>query len=450
MAKAKPFYECQACGLVTPKWMGKCTNCGAWDSFVELKGDVKKAASASKTVGAQAAVGAIQITEIREENVTRFPSGEPELDTVLGGGIVPGSLTLVGGSPGVGKSTLLLKVGGNLAAAGKKVLYVSGEESAGQIKLRANRIGANKENLYLLSAINMEAIVEELDAKKYDLAIIDSIQTIYSENNASAPGSVTQVREITFELMRYAKAKDVAMFIIGHITKEGSIAGPRVLEHMVDTVLYFEGDASRELRILRGFKNRFGSTSELGIFEMAKEGLVSAGNVADKFFTHGEPRAGSAVTVILEGTRPLLIEVQALVAETGFPSPKRSATGYESNRLTMLLALLEKKLELPFNQYDVFINIAGGIKITEPAADLAVVAAILSSFKERPIAKSTVFLGEVALIGDIREVYNLDQRLREAKSQGFVKAVLPKLPMEEVAGVKCYAVGEVAKLLDWM
>jgi len=368
----------------------------------------------------------------------------------LGGGIVPGGLTLIGGSPGVGKSTLLLKIGGNLANCGKRALYVSGEESLGQIKIRANRLDANHDNLYLLSEIKLEQVFSELVEKKYDALIIDSIQTLYSEKLSSAPGSVSQVREITFQLMRHAKDNDLATFIIGHITKEGSIAGPRVLEHMVDTVLYFEGDSSKELRILRGFKNRFGSTSEVAIFEMTSKGLTSAADISKRFFNKSESSIGSAITVTMEGSRPLLLEVQALVSETGYPTPKRSCTGFEQNRLTMLLALLEKKLDLPFNEYDVFVNIAGGIKITETATDLAIIAAIISSFRDRPISRDTVFIGEVSLVGDIRDIHNLDIRLREAITQGFKRAIVPKLPIQKNDNIKCFEATEVSQLIEWM
>ncbi len=449
MAKKKnPLFECQACGMQSAKWMGKCPNCGAWESFIELTEEQRKVmAEASQNTGS--APKAMPITQIEDEEVTRFTSGDSELDLVLGGGIVPGSLVLIGGSPGIGKSTLLLKIGGNLAKRNGKVLYVSGEESGAQIKMRANRLGANHESLYLLPEIRLEAVMAEVSQNSYDLIIIDSIQTLYSDSIPSAPGSVTQVRTITFDLMRMAKEKQIPVFIIGHITKEGSIAGPRVLEHMVDTVLYFEGDASKEIRMLRAFKNRFGSTSEVGIFEMTHEGLVSAKDIASKFFSRGKPQAGSAVTVIMEGTRPLVIEVQALVAESGYGNPKRSTTGYDASRLTMLLALLEKKLDLPFNQYDVFVNIAGGIKINEPAADLAIIAAIISSFRNRPLSDESVFIGEVSLIGDIREVFHLEQRLREAHTLGFSKAILPNKPSFKTP-MKCYVAEEVAKVVEWM
>ena len=447
MAKKKVLFECQHCGFTTPKWMGKCTNCGAWDSFVELNEHQQEVVKQTKSSSSKSSK-AVSINDIVEEEVFRFSSLDNELDTVLGGGIVPGSLTLIGGSPGVGKSTLLLKVGSNIASTNKDVLYVTGEESTSQIKLRANRLKSNHDSLYLLSEIRLEQILVELEHRKYDFLIIDSIQTIYSENITSAPGSVTQVRQITFELMRIAKERNIAIFIIGHITKEGSIAGPRVLEHMVDTVLYFEGDSSQELRILRGFKNRFGPTSEIGVFEMKSEGLVSATDVASRFFNRNSEQPGSALTVIMEGSRPIILEVQALVSESHTPNSKRQATGFDNNRLNMLLALLERKLEIPLSGYDVYINITGGIKITETAADLAVLAAIISSFRDRAISKKTVFIGEVSLVGDVREVYALDTRLKEAKMQNISKALVAKKPLEKTT-VKAFVVDEVTKLLEW-
>ncbi len=452
MAKKQILFECQACGHQSAKWLGKCPSCGAWDDFIELSQnqiDVLKEINANPSSNSSLS-HAIPITDVAYEHIERYSSGDSELDLVLGGGIVQGSLTLIGGSPGVGKSTLLLKIAGNLAREGKKVLYVSGEESSSQIKLRANRVDSNYKDLFLLSEIRLDTIFKELEKHSFEVLVIDSIQTIYSEKISSAPGSVSQVREITFELMRFGKAKNIATFIIGHITKDGTIAGPRVLEHMVDTVLYFEGDSSRELRLLRGFKNRFGTTSEVGIFEMTKVGLVSAKDISKKFFTRGRAQAGSAITVLMEGSRPIVLEVQALVSESSYPTPKRSATGYELNRLTMLLALLERKLDLPFNQYDVYINIAGGIKITETSADLAIIAAIISSYRNRPISKDTIFIGEVSLIGDVRDIFNLDLRLKEAKAQQFEKAVVPSLPLEKIEGIKCYNVDEVSKLIEWM
>ncbi|MDX9814537.1 MAG: DNA repair protein RadA [Sulfurimonadaceae bacterium] len=447
MAKAKTLFECQHCGFTTPKWMGKCTNCGAWDSLVELSTtqlEVLKETSQLNTKDSKA----LSINNIKEEELVRFSSCDKELDMVLGGGIVHGSLTLIGGSPGVGKSTLLLKVAGSVASSSKNVLYVSGEESNSQIKLRANRLNANHDSLYLLSEIRLEQILVELNHRDYQLIVIDSIQTLYSESITSAPGSVTQVRQITFELMRIAKDRNIAIFIIGHITKEGSIAGPRVLEHMVDTVLYFEGDASEELRILRGFKNRFGTTSEIGVFEMRADGLVSASDIASRFFNRNSTQAGSALSVIVEGSRPIILEVQALVSQSHTPNSKRQATGYDTNRLNMLLALLERKLDIPLYGYDVFVNITGGIKVSETSADLAVLAAIISSFRNRAISKETVFIGEVSLVGDVRDVYGLDARLKEAYSQGITKAIVPKKPLESTK-TKVFVVDEVTKLLEW-
>ena len=358
-----------------------------------------------------------------------------------------GSLVLIGGSPGIGKSTLLLKIASNFAAQGKKTLYVSGEESASQIKMRAQRLDAVKDGLFLLTEILLENILAEVRKNEYKILVIDSIQTLYSEKIASAPGSVSQVREITFELMRLAKNENICVFIIGHITKDGSIAGPRILEHMVDVVLYFEGDSSRELRMLRGFKNRFGSTSEVGIFEMSENGLISANDVAGKFFTRGKATSGSAITITMEGSRALSVEIQALVCESAYP--KRSSTGFDKNRLDMLLALLERKLEIPLGHYDVFINVSGGVKIGETAADLAVVAAIISSFKNRPISKESVFMGELSLNGEIREIFNLDQRLKEAKTQKFKNAIVPSKPLD-AQGLKCFVASDITQVLEWM
>jgi len=449
MAKKKTLFECQACGFQSPRWMGKCTSCKEWETMLELSSEqIKflKDSSSNNHIGSLEK--ALPITEVNEDNIIRFSSASKELDLVLGGGIVPGSLTLIGGSPGIGKSTLLLKIAGNLAKQKKKVLYVSGEESAGQIKLRANRLDANHSNLYLLAEINLRSVQAEITNESYEFIVIDSIQTMYSEETPSAPGSVTQVRTITFELMRIAKSLHIPIFIIGHITKDGSIAGPRVLEHMVDTVLYFEGDTNSELRLLRGFKNRFGSTNEVGIFEMNKEGLNDAKTMAGNFLNKEKLQSGSALTVIMEGSRPIIIEVQALVSEA-YGHAKRSSTGFDNNRLGMLLALLEKKLDLPLGTYDVFINISGGIKVNDPSADLAIIAAILSSYRDRELSTETLFLGEVSLTGEIREVSGLYQRLKEIETQGFTKAVIPNKPIEKT-DIKCFVADEVSKLVEWM
>ena len=449
MAKKKTLFECQACGFQSPRWLGKCTGCNQWDTLTELTTEqikfVEETKSSSKSSPTQKATS---ITEIKQENITRFSSGSKELDLVLGGGIVPGSLTLIGGSPGIGKSTLLLKIAGNLAKQQRAVLYVSGEESSGQIKLRADRLDANEKMLYLLPEINLQTILQEIRSTKYAFIIIDSIQTLYSDETPSAPGSVTQVRTITFELMRVAKSLEIPIFIIGHITKDGSIAGPRVLEHMVDTVLYFEGDPNSELRLLRGFKNRFGSTNEVGIFEMSKNGLLDAETMAGRFFNKEKLASGSALTVIMEGSRPIIIEIQALVSEA-YGHPKRSSTGFDNNRLNMLLALLEKKLDLPLGTYDVFVNISGGIKVNEPSADLAIIAAILSSYRNRELSSETLFLGEVSLTGEIREISALAQRLKEIDTQGFKKAIIPTKPLEKTP-IKCFIANEVSKVVEWM
>jgi len=446
MAKVKTIFECQHCGNQQSKWIGKCPSCGAWDSFIELKpAQIEALKEISKTETKKSL--AKEICDIEIETLEKISTGDDELDLVLGGGMVAGSLTLIGGSPGIGKSTLLLKISSNLAKKGLRTLYVSGEESASQIKSRADRLDAVSKDLFLLTEICLENIKSELAKSDYKVLVIDSIQTLFSENINSAPGSVSQVREVTFELMRIAKERGISVFIIGHITKEGSIAGPRILEHMVDVVLYFEGDASKELRILRGFKNRFGSTSEVGIFEMSKTGLISAKNVANKFFTRGKAVSGSAITIVMEGTRALIVEVQALVCESSYP--KRSATGYDRNRLDMILALLERKVEIPLGHYDVFVNISGGVKISETAADLAVVAAIVSSFKNRPISKESVFIGEVSLNGEIREVFNLDARLKEAKMQKFKNAIIPNKPLES-DNLKIFVAKEINQVLEWM
>lgn len=446
MAKNKPIFECEACGNQQSKWLGKCPECGAWDSFIELKTEqVAILKELSKKINTPSE--AVCIEDVELENFTRISTEDVELDLVLGGGLVEGSLILIGGSPGVGKSTLLLKIASNLAQKGKKVLYVSGEESKTQIKLRADRLEANSPNLFLLTELCFENIAEELYKQDYEFLIIDSIQTLYSSKIASAAGSITQVRELTFELMKVSKMKNISTFIIGHITKDGAIAGPRVLEHMVDVVLYFEGDATKEIRLLRGFKNRFGNTSEVGIFEMGPKGLISAKDLASRFFSRTKASAGSALSVVMEGSRALVLEIQALVCESSYP--KRSATGYEKNRLDMLLALLERKLEIPLGHYDVFINVSGGVKISETAADLAVVAAIISSFKNRPLSKDSVFIGELSLNGEIREVFSLDVRLKEAKMQNFKNAIIPSKALENV-GLKCFVAKELSQVLEWM
>lgn len=441
MAKKTSIFECQHCGATSPKWSGKCANCNAWDSIVEIKPKDLEVLRKDSSI-----VSAISIKDVAFDSVVKFSSMESELDIVLGGGIVPGGLYLIGGSPGVGKSTLLLKLSLNLSSQ-MNVLYVSGEESASQIRLRAERLGKIHQNLFLLNEIDLESIEANLRSKKFALCVIDSIQTMFSNAISSAPGSVSQVRECTFLLLRLAKELEISIFIIGHITKEGSIAGPRILEHMVDCVLYFEGDPSRELRLLRSFKNRFGATNEVGIFEMQECGLISAKNASQMFFAKRDSMAGSAITAILEGSRPIVLEIQALVSESSFP--RRSSTGFELNRLNMLLALLERKLDFPLGRYDVFINVVGGIKINETSADLALIAAVISSLQNRPLSNKSAFIGEVSLVGDIREVSNLDIRLKELSSYGFTHAIVPKKPKNN-HNIKVFEASDVTKLLQWM
>ncbi len=445
--KKSSLYECQHCGWQSSKWVGKCPNCDSWESLVELnKAQIQHLQTNTKQKDSKP----IPITQIQEESLERFSSTQSELDIVLGGGIVKGGLYLVGGSPGIGKSTLLLKIAGDLAKNGKKILYVSGEESLSQIYNRAKRCHCLSDLLFLLSEINIMEIKENILNTQFEVCIIDSIQTMYSPNLTAAPGSVSQVREITFELMRMAKNLNIAIFIIGHITKDGQIAGPRVLEHMVDCVLYFEGEKNSELKILRGFKNRFGTTSEIGIFEMKEYGLVSANEATKKFFNKKRDMPGSAAVAICEGSRCLVVEIQALTFENEFGVPKRLANGFDTNRLNMILALLEKKLGIMLHRHDVFVNVAGGIKISETSADLALIASILSSYKNRVLKASTAFLGEVSLIGDIREIGSLEMRLKELENFGFTTAIVPNTPKGYKGNVKCIPVYEVAKIIDWM
>jgi DNA repair protein RadA/Sms len=455
MAKTKEMYECEHCGEQSIKWLGKCPACGGWDSFIKLSKEQvenikEQQKHISKNIGGKTSNGAEQITKIKDESITRFSSQSKEFDLVLGGGIVPGSLSLIGGSPGIGKSTLLLKISGELAKNKKKVLYVSGEESKSQIKLRASRLKCLSDNLYLFCNITLESIFEEMYSSTYDIVVIDSIQTIYSDKLSSAPGSVSQIREITFALMRFAKQNNIAMFLIGHITKDGLIAGPRVLEHMVDVVLYFEGDSNSDIRMLRGFKNRFGSTSEIGIFEMREEGLVSASDINSKFFTQNNKTSGACLSVTMEGSRALIIEVEALVSTSYYPNPKRSSTGFELNRLNMILALLEKKLGISINDKDIFVNISGGIKIKEGSCDLAVMAAIISSLNNRVLSKQSVFIGELGLTGVIKDVPYMGARLNEAYANGVAKAIIKTKPKElKNNKIKCFEINEVDKLIEF-
>lgn len=445
MAKAKATsFFCKECGYESPKWLGQCPGCRQWNTFVEEL-TVKKEPAAKRGLGAGAGgsgdrgAGGLQkikpsyLSEISLDEQDRMRTGYEELDRVLGGGVVRGSLVLVGGDPGIGKSTLLLQVCRNLAASGQKVLYISGEESLKQIKLRANRIGTVTGELKFLCETNLETIEGSITEEKPDVVIIDSIQTMFREEVTSAPGSVGQVRESTNLLLQIAKGSGIAIFIVGHVTKEGVVAGPRVLEHMVDTVLYFEGDRSASYRIIRGVKNRFGSTNEIGVFEMVESGLEEVKNPSE-YMLSGRPEdaSGAVVACSLEGTRPVLLEVQALITPTLFGMPRRTAAGTDYNRVNVLMAVLEKRCHYELSRYDAYVNIAGGLRMNEPALDLAIVMAVISSLKDKAVNSKTIIFGEVGLAGEVRAVPMAEQRVNEAKKLGFEVCVLPKTSLDKM------------------
>lgn len=430
MAKSKTsIFFCKECGNETSKWSGQCPACKAWNTLVEEP--VTKMAKTSSAMGMFREP--VKLEEIVLENESRMETGFGELDRVLGGGIVPGSLVLVGGDPGIGKSTLLLQVCRNLAIGQKKVLYISGEESLGQIKMRAERIGKVEGELKFLCETNLGLIDRVIESEKPDVVVIDSIQTMVNEDVTSAAGSVSQVRESTNVLMHIAKGRGIAIFIVGHVTKEGQVAGPRVLEHMVDTVLYFEGERSASYRILRGVKNRFGSTNEIGVFEMLPQGLGEVINPSE-YLLSGRPEgaSGAAVACLMEGTRPILLEVQALVTETAFGLPRRTAVGTDVNRVNLLMAVIEKRCRIMMNRYDAYINIAGGLRVAEPALDLAIVLALISSVKDRALDDSMVVFGEVGLAGEVRSVAMAEYRVREAEKLGFSRCILPKVCLDKL------------------
>ena len=434
MAKAKKsVYFCQNCGHEESKWLGQCPMCKEWNTFAEEKVVSIKGQKSS----GEKQVQAVTLSSVTTDEDERMKTELVELDRVLGGGIVPGSLVLVGGDPGIGKSTLLLQVCQKLSAMNKKVLYISGEESLKQIKLRANRMGEFSENLYLLCETSLNLIQTAIEREKPDVIVIDSIQTMYNEEIGSAPGSVSQVRESTNVFMQLAKGMNIAIFIVGHVTKEGTVAGPRVLEHMVDTVLYFEGDRHASYRILRGVKNRFGSTNEIGVFEMRKEGLVEVENPSE-FMLSGKPEnaSGSVVACAMEGTRPMLMEIQALVCKSNFGMPRRTAAGIDYNRVNLLMAVLEKRVGLPLSGYDAYVNIAGGIRMNEPAVDLGIIMAVASSYKNRPVSEDTIVFGEVGLSGEVRAVTMPEQRVAEAKKLGFKVCVVPEVSLKSIGKVE--------------
>jgi len=447
VSKTKLQYVCQNCAYASPKWLGKCPSCGEWNTFVE---ELQAAPQSGAVRRASPPVAPIPVTQIPDSKEARIPTGRGELDRVLGGGLVPGSLVLVGGEPGVGKSTLLAEVCGVLANDGRTVLYVSAEESAAQIKLRAQRLGVTSPQLLVLAETDLEAILAAAEQTQPQALVIDSIQTVHTPSLPSAPGSVAQVRESTAELLRFAKGTGTAVLLVGHVTKEGQIAGPRVLEHIVDTVLYFEGDRQHAYRILRATKNRFGSTNEIGVFEMRPEGLREVPNPSAAFLSERAREApGSAVVCVLEGSRPLLVEVQALVTATVFGMPRRTASGVDYNRMVVLLAVLEKRAGLHFGSQDVYVSVAGGVTVDEPAADLGVAAAVASSLRNRPVDDSVIAIGEVGLAGELRAVPQVEKRLQEAARLGFRRAVLPRHGVPERApdGLEVVGADSVAEAL---
>ena len=423
MAKNKTVFVCNNCGYESPKWMGKCPACGEWNSFFEEKVITSKSGSGKTN---KERVKPIELSKIEGKETTRVSTGFDELDRVLGGGLVNGSLVLLGGEPGIGKSTIILQICNKIKTEGK-VLYVSGEESAEQVKIRADRLNVKNDNLLFLSETDIHIVEEEIEQIKPALVIIDSIQTMYSDEITSAPGSVSQVREITAKIMRMCKENGITTILIGHVTKDGNIAGPRVLEHMVDTVLYLEGERYFSYRILRGVKNRFGSTNEIGMFEMQNEGLVEIDNPSSILISErNENPAGSVIVASIEGTRPLLVEFQALTTQSVYGLPRRTANGIDYNRLTLLIAVLEKKAGLTLGNQDVYLNVVGGLKVNEPAIDLGIILATASSFKNIPIPKDVVALGEVGLTGEVRTINLIEKRLKEAEKLGFKTCIIPE------------------------
>jgi len=451
VAKAKTIYTCTECGASDPKWQGQCPSCMAWNTLVESIEESTNATNryANKFDGLNQSSTLQKLSSIKAADIERTPTGISEFDRVLGGGLVEGGVVLIGGDPGIGKSTLLLQV---LCHLGKsaQAIYVSGEESPQQIAMRAKRLGLDASSVEILAEINLEKILATLHTHKPNIAVIDSIQTVYSEALQSAPGSVAQVRECSAQLTRLAKQLGITVILVGHVTKEGSLAGPRVLEHIVDTVLYFEGDQNSSFRLIRAFKNRFGAVNELGVFAMTEHGLREVSNPSALFLSHHETQvAGSCITVTMEGTRPLLIEIQALVDESHASNPKRLCVGLEQNRLAMLLAVLHRHVGVACFDQDVFINAVGGVKIAEPAVDLAVILSIFSSLKNKPLESKLIVFGEVGLAGEVRPVQGGQMRLKEAAKLGFTKAIVPKAnaPKTKISGLEVVAVERLEQAL---
>ncbi len=449
MAKEKQVFYCKECGYESAKWQGQCPGCRAWNTFVEET--IKVGTKTGKTIHRDA-ISPMGILQVTTANESRIQTGMRELDRVLGGGIVRGSLVLVGGDPGIGKSTILLQMCRNLVHDNTEVLYVSGEESLSQIKMRAERIGVFEKDMLLLCDNDMDNISEVITKGKAEVAIIDSIQTMVVEEVGSAPGTVTQVRDVTARLMQLAKQKNIAIFIVGHVTKEGNVAGPRTLEHMVDSVLYFEGDRNNGFRILRGVKNRFGSTNEIGVFTMTEKGLEEVDNPS-QVMLNGRPQnvSGSVVVSSMEGTRPILVELQALVCQTNFNMPRRTAVGIDYNRVNLIMAVMEKRLGMNLWGFDAYVNIAGGMRINDPAVDLGVAFAVASSMNNKIVPSDTVIIGEIGLAGEIRGVTNVLQRVKEADKMGFQTCIIPKSNYDkamEKLNIKVVGVSSLAEALS--
>ncbi len=449
MKKIKTTFFCQNCGYQSPKWLGKCPSCSEWNRFVEEEIRVSDSGISAEL---QFNESPLPIDSIEADEKDRLKVGIDEVDRVLGGGIVGGSAILVGGDPGIGKSTLLLQVLQNLAENGLKVLYITGEESARQIKLRGKRIGASSKNLLVLVEIDLENILKHIKEIEPQVVVVDSIQTVYSSALSSAPGSVGQVREASGRLILMSKKTGIPIFLIGHVTKEGAIAGPKVLEHMVDTVLYFEGDSGHAYRIIRGIKNRYGPTNEIGVFEMRDDGLNEVANPSEFFLAERpEGAAGSVVVPSIEGTRPILIEIQSLVSPTNLGMPRRTAIGVDHNRVSLLVAVLDKICGLHMGNHDIFINVAGGVKVDEPAVDIGIVSSIASSFLDRPIDSGTVVFGEVGLTGEVRGISQMKARIKEAARMGFDRCILPKTQSRDVsseAKMELVRVSNLKELLE--
>jgi DNA repair protein RadA/Sms len=450
MAKDKTIYTCNECGGTCPKWLGKCPHCQAWNTLIESVAEPVASTKNNRFAALAKTAEVVALADIEATDMDRTPTGLDELDRVLGGGIVEGGVVLIGGDPGIGKSTLLLQALDALQRSGQKTLYVTGEESGAQVALRSRRLGINNSQVQVLAEIQLEKILSTLQKHQPDIAVIDSIQTVYSDQLTSAPGSVAQVRECAAHLTRAAKASGVAIVLVGHVTKEGALAGPRVLEHMVDTVLYFEGDTHSSFRLVRAIKNRFGAVNEIGVFAMTEHGLKGVSNPSAIFLSqHPEPVPGSCVMVTLEGTRPLLVEIQALV-DSGGPSPRRLSVGLDKDRLAMLLAVLHRHAGIACMDQDVFVNAVGGVRISEPAADLAVLLAITSSLRGKPLPKGFIAFGEVGLAGEVRPAPRGQERLKEAAKLGFSVAIVPKAnaPKKPIEGLTIHAVERVEQAME--